>query len=389
MTAFQPNALSLNTLKQWVKTLRKRAPAILGQPVTQATAQELVAQTLGHPNWHQAVATLKASTPSPESSDRPTSNRSFEPDGRRRWRKTDYDYTTLFQAIGAAVTMTDAKTVSISVDAFENAMIQATSEEVSIAPTPSAPILFLHALAFLLKQDMKLDDALAVLEKPLPQAISWPSWTAEVQAVFATMAQQAQAVRQYATERSVSLTASLMAWIADTPNGPRVVDVVARLGDLDLLSSAHRLLVLLLGAAGPLERGQDVPEDGVRSHAIRRQLLKRLATSMDHGSSWDLALQEQAKRIQRDNRYGQFSSWGKAVSFLEVLSTDLRNLPPCVAIAQTLAPCSRDLAVGLLVAHQAGLDGRGIMTWEEGNALNKVAGPDWMGRMATHQPMMD
>ena len=64
--AFHPQSLSHACLKDLAKNLQKGAQTTLNHPIRLSQAQELLARTLGHPDWKTAVATCQAPRHSPE-----------------------------------------------------------------------------------------------------------------------------------------------------------------------------------------------------------------------------------------------------------------------------------------------------------------------------------
>lgn len=69
---FQPDQMSPESLRRLVKLQRRALAKVLGQKVPQHQAQEIVAQTLGHANWHDALARVQAN-------DLPKTNASVHP----------------------------------------------------------------------------------------------------------------------------------------------------------------------------------------------------------------------------------------------------------------------------------------------------------------------
>jgi hypothetical protein len=57
--AFHPKSLSHACLKDLAKNLQKGAQSTLNHPIRLSQAQELLARTLGHPDWKTAVSTCQ------------------------------------------------------------------------------------------------------------------------------------------------------------------------------------------------------------------------------------------------------------------------------------------------------------------------------------------
>lgn len=64
--SFNPEALSPVALKRLIKRMRAAHETVLAAPVTQHHAQEIMAQTLGYANWHEAIQRSGLSLPTHE-----------------------------------------------------------------------------------------------------------------------------------------------------------------------------------------------------------------------------------------------------------------------------------------------------------------------------------
>lgn len=318
MRAFQPNALSPNTLKKWVKTCRQKAPAILGRPLAQHEAQELIAQTLGHANWHVAMATLQTPVP----------------------------------------------TVA------------------ALPPTPDATTaLFLHALLFLgsPRSDVpwSLPRLLAVLEQPLPEDLveEEDDSLAPVRATFEAMAEIAVRIRQGVADTG-SWARSLMDHTGASVVGCRAREAYELLRELDpdRASRQSQMEVFLKNTAGPMALDPHVARQGIQDMHVRARLLHHMAHDMDIvGSSFRQSLARRKAGIDRQNRHGQFPAWQQVRPFLDMIEGDFAlfsRVSPLVGMAQALAPCAPTLAIGLLLAHQAG--------WSSPTGFRQVFGPRWL-----------
>jgi hypothetical protein len=66
MSVFHPESLRPSTLRTLARALQKAAPDILATPCALNQAQELLARTLGHSNWHAAITRAEQGPPPPE-----------------------------------------------------------------------------------------------------------------------------------------------------------------------------------------------------------------------------------------------------------------------------------------------------------------------------------